>query len=260
VGFTRRPPYLPIPDIYWRRFYERSFFGSPLFFVIAYFTLGEEQKIPDSLWVLSLIGVLFIGTVVAQRSPVITPLSDVSTNQSVFDGVYADEGRYYCPYTCLNLMGDYPQMNLVYLGMSQKAQGGVGQYGSVGFYGYYAGPRSYIIDTQALGDPLLAHLPGDNYRPGHTAHALPAGYVESVTYDENLIADASTHTLYNEVRQLTRGALFTAERWKTIWRFHFSPDFHLSLFMRALSLIVLALLVAYWGFLIACLNPRRWRG
>lgn len=55
-------------------------------------------------------------------------------------------------------------------------------HGSVGFRGYFAGPKAHIIDYYALADPLLARLPASytpNWRIGHFARTVPPGYAET---------------------------------------------------------------------------------
>jgi arabinofuranosyltransferase len=90
---------------------------------------------------------------------------------------------------------------------------------TVGAVGYYLGPRRHVIDTLALGDPLLARLPAKpHWRIGHYERAVPDGYVESVATDSNRIADPRVHVLYDTIRTVTRGPLFTWERWKAIFR------------------------------------------
>ncbi|MCC7010479.1 MAG: hypothetical protein IT184_16845 [Acidobacteria bacterium] len=87
----------------------------------------------------------------------------------------------------------------------------------VGIAGYYTGPRRHIIDAWALCDPLLARLPAQpGWRIGHFSRDLPAGYFESVDQDRNLVEDPRIASLYEVIRIVTRGPLFTAERWRAI--------------------------------------------
>jgi arabinofuranosyltransferase len=90
---------------------------------------------------------------------------------------------------------------------------------TVGAVGYYLGLRRHVIDTLALGDPLLARLPAKaHWRVGHYERAVPAGYLESVVTDTNRIADPKVHALYDVIRLVTRGPLLTRERWHAIVR------------------------------------------
>ena len=45
-----------------------------------------------------------------------------------------------------------------------------------GMLGYFSGPQAYIVDTLALGDPLLARLPAEkDWRIGHFSRKIPQG-------------------------------------------------------------------------------------
>jgi arabinofuranosyltransferase len=88
---------------------------------------------------------------------------------------------------------------------------------SVGLAGYYSGPDRHIIDVFALCDPLLSRLPTMvPWRIGHFQRALPAGYWESVNADRNLIEDPGIRELYDTIRTVTRGPIWSRERWKAI--------------------------------------------
>ena len=88
---------------------------------------------------------------------------------------------------------------------------------TVGLAGYYTGPDRHIIDVFALCDPLLARLPTNvPWRIGHFQRDMPAGYWESVNADRNLIEDPAIASLYETIRTVTRGPLWTRERWRAI--------------------------------------------
>ena len=70
--------------------------------------------------------------------------------------------------------------------------------GSIGFFGLSAGPTKFLIDRNALSDPLLARLPVSprlyfEFYAGHYFRDLPAGYLESCARDENLLQDPLLH-------------------------------------------------------------------
>jgi len=93
----------------------------------------------------------------------------------------------------------------------------------VGFFGYFAGPDKSIIDIWALCDPLLARLPFQpegEWRVGHYRRALPVGYRESYAAGENRFEDPDVAEFYDAIVAVTRGPLFTGERWRAIWRLH----------------------------------------
>ena len=91
--------------------------------------------------------------------------------------------------------------------------------GSVGFYGYFAGPGVHVVDLLGLGDPLLARLPPTDpvWVIGHFGRSLPEGYLETVTTGENRLADPNLARYYDALLLATRGDLFDPQRWAAIW-------------------------------------------
>jgi arabinofuranosyltransferase len=90
-------------------------------------------------------------------------------------------------------------------------------YDTIGMPGFYAGPERHIVDVWALSDPLLARLPAQpKWRIGHYTRTVPEGYIESLIEDRNLIADPAIARLYDRVRLLTRGPLWSSARWRAI--------------------------------------------
>ncbi len=93
--------------------------------------------------------------------------------------------------------------------------------GSIGFFGLYAGPEKFLIDRNALSDPLLARIPVSPRLPfefysGHYFRDIPEGYLESVDQDRNLLTDPLLKDYYDRIRTVTRGPLFTADRLRDI--------------------------------------------
>lgn len=94
-------------------------------------------------------------------------------------------------------------------------------YPATGFKSFYAGPQVVMIDSNALSDPLLARLPADEKKEFVIAHflrSLPDGYEDSMRADHNHIRDPDLAAYYDELRRVTRGPLWTRERWQSIWR------------------------------------------
>jgi arabinofuranosyltransferase len=95
---------------------------------------------------------------------------------------------------------------------------------TIGLFGYYVGPNVHIVDQFALADPLLARLPirhmgpAEHWRIGHFERDMPAGYVESLKSGRNALVDPHLHDLYDQILLVTRGPLFTRQRWAAIWR------------------------------------------
>jgi len=90
---------------------------------------------------------------------------------------------------------------------------------AIGMTGYIGGPNVRWIDPLALTEPFLARLPSrTNTRPGHYERALPAGYLESVISQENLLSDLALRALYSDVKLATQAPLMSFERAGAIWR------------------------------------------
>jgi arabinofuranosyltransferase len=92
----------------------------------------------------------------------------------------------------------------------------------IGEVGFYAGPTKYIIDPNALSDPLLARLPipPDFYFEfwvSHFTRDLPAGYVESRREGRNLIEDPIIHDYFDKLLRVTTGPVFSLTRFKDVF-------------------------------------------
>jgi len=106
-------------------------------------------------------------------------------------------------------------------GRQYRATGEAGPkvHGSVGFRGFFGGPSVFIIDYYALADPLLARIPAKfepRWRIGHFARQRPAGYEEAALGDASKLRDPGLQEYYAHLLTITRGPLFSADRWKSI--------------------------------------------
>jgi arabinofuranosyltransferase len=112
-----------------------------------------------------------------------------------------------------------PPYRGAFLGRRSKAQRDVVAItGEVGFFGYNAGPSVHVVDMFALCDPLLARIPFEpngRWRIGHFERPIPDGYDE-VLLGRGAIRDPTIAALYDRVRLITRGPLFSAARWRAI--------------------------------------------
>ena len=91
-----------------------------------------------------------------------------------------------------------------------------------GCFGFFSGGKT-VIDIWALADPLLARIPyrpAGDWRIGHYARRLPAGYLESRQQGKNLVQDPDLARCYDGLVLVTRGPLFSRSRWREIWRLH----------------------------------------
>jgi arabinofuranosyltransferase len=98
--------------------------------------------------------------------------------------------------------------------------------GSIGFFGFNAGPTKYVIDRNALSDPLLARLPVSEsiyfeFYAGHFFREMPAGYVESRREGRNLLVDSLLHDYYGKLLNVTAGPIFSWSRARDIWELNF---------------------------------------
>lgn len=92
--------------------------------------------------------------------------------------------------------------------------------GSVGLAGYVDGDLVHVVDPWLL-DPFLMRLPvGDlhDWRVGHYYRRIPAGYLESLASGENRIEHPRLANVYDAVRSVTRDPIWSAERWRQLWR------------------------------------------
>lgn len=92
---------------------------------------------------------------------------------------------------------------------------------AVGMRGYTCGPNVHIIDRLGITDPLLARLPAQDlpvWRIGHFFRRVPAGYPESILQGANLIEDPRLRSFYDDLVLITRGPIWSAERWGAIIR------------------------------------------
>ena len=93
--------------------------------------------------------------------------------------------------------------------------------GIIGFIGFYAGPGVHIVDCFALTDPLLARLPAQpRRRIGHFMRRLPEGYVATLSDGGNRLVHPEIVGLYEEIRRVVAGPIWSAARLKSIGRLH----------------------------------------
>ncbi len=100
---------------------------------------------------------------------------------------------------------------------------------TVGYFGYFAGPKVHVIDANALTDALLARIPrliekrtrnARTWRIGHFTRRLPKGYAKTLETGVNAIENPDLAAYYDDLQTVITGPLFTAERWKAIWAFN----------------------------------------
>jgi arabinofuranosyltransferase len=98
----------------------------------------------------------------------------------------------------------------------------VGIAAAIGMFGYFAGPDVYIIDQVSLIDAFAVRLPvTKRWRIGHFARQWPEGYEETLRQGKNLIKDEKLAKLYDKISIVTKGPIFSKERFKTILELNF---------------------------------------
>ena len=97
-------------------------------------------------------------------------------------------------------------------------------------FGYFAGPDEYIVDLNALANPLLARLPvpeEKKWRIGHFERLIPGGYLETLMSGQNKLCNQDLAQYYDKLSLITRGRLLDPERLKAIWQINTGQLDHL---------------------------------
>lgn len=86
----------------------------------------------------------------------------------------------------------------------------------------------WIVDACGLTDPFIARLPavmqpGIRPRPGHILRALPRNYAEVLGKNAPL-SEPSAQALFTDIQTITKGPLWTSQRWAAIWRLLIHAD------------------------------------
>ena len=100
-------------------------------------------------------------------------------------------------------------------------ENGVVSLAQVGVAGFFAPPTAIIVDGYGLNDAFVARLPTADkvsWRIGHFVRALPTGYMETLQYRRNVIADPKLAQLYDRIQVVVSGPIWAWERWKEVLR------------------------------------------
>lgn len=131
----------------------------------------------------------------------------------------------------LRSTGDYGLKSAgKYAGLENAATHSLTKRSTIGVIGYYSGPTAHIIDNLALADALLARLPAkhqEKLHMGHFARAIPVGYIETIHYKTNLIADPKLAAYYDKLRLVISAPLFSPGRLRAIYELNTSSLDHL---------------------------------
>jgi len=219
-------------------FMAGRFFAAPLLLssVLILSTRAPVDRVFGSLLLVAIVAMGCCG-----RTPTFLTGRDYGTLRTNLadDAAIVDERAYYYPVT--GLLSTAPFARSLYTEWirdginARRNHDPILVEGMVGFLGYAAGPDTYVVDSFALGDPLLPRLATVNdplldafcskvhggpcsvsWRTGHFRRNLPPGYLESILTDDNRLPLGDLHSLYDAARRITRGDLWTRERWKAI--------------------------------------------
>lgn len=178
--------------------------------------------ISDKLFSLLLVGILFVG-LSADKPPALIH-GEQPGQADEYSGITNEKYFYFLTNGWINYVRS---SELHYLAVEGRNAGQTGpstvEMNTIGMYGYYAGPRIYILDSYSLSDPLRAHLPVDGYsRVGHYERTIPKGYLETIRsgFSANLIEDPNLRLYYAKLSIVTRGELFAEGRIQEIIRFN----------------------------------------
>ena len=127
-----------------------------------------------------------------------TGIQNVIKNEKTISHFWAEEGQFAC-------WENYPELR-----------------GSTGFYGFYAPRYCHIVDFYGLSDAFVARLPSaSNWRVGHFGRVVPEEYLNSLLLDQNKFQNPEYSDLFEKLKLITRGPLFTRERWRAIFEMNF---------------------------------------
>jgi len=219
-----------------------DFMSGRFFTLILFNSCIILSQIPWQIFTCQLIKGFTLAVLVGLGFHAVSPTiasSQFSNNQEVPPNGIVDERSFYFQATGLfrNLRSQNRQ-ELVHEWVNEgkklkSSEQKVAILTSIGYAGYYAGPKVLIIDKLGLSNAFLSRLPintyddwykhtGKRWRIGHFYREAKPDYINSVKQGKNLIRDPKEAKLYDQIALITRGNLFTYERWKAILQVNFS--------------------------------------
>jgi arabinofuranosyltransferase len=212
---------LYLPYVLWigGDFMSGRFFAAPLLVAVTVLMNTDLQRLKAGRFALFAL-ILGVG-LSSSYSPV---LPGFNRNAGTDSNRVTDEKGNYWPNTALlraRRQAQWPDHDWAQEGRAARIQSpGVVEKGSVGFYGYFAGPEIHVVDLLGLADPLLARLPpvDPHWSIGHFGRRAPEGYIETLATGENHIRDPNLAVYYDKLSLVTRGNLFNLRRLGEIWK------------------------------------------
>ena len=213
-------------------FMRGRFFAAPLFVVLLILvSIDPEQWSRMRITTRTLVFATLTLVLIQNVGGMVFNAMDF--NHVVPYGIYNDKAIYFPASNLpLNLVGRQLQKSpLVKKGEVLRASGeSPVVWATLGFTGYYAGPRIHIVDPLALSDALLARLPAiydPEWHIGHMVRFIPEGYLETIKSGKNVIRDPGVAEYYDHLAVVIKGPLWTRARWKTIYELNTGKFDHL---------------------------------
>jgi arabinofuranosyltransferase len=100
---------------------------------------------------------------------------------------------------------------------------GVVRFGTVGKFGFGAGPGLWVTDELGITDPLLARLPATlapGWRIGHFVRHVPEGYLETLKEGTDEFKDEKLAEFNRKLRTITKERVFSRVRLRAMWELH----------------------------------------
>jgi len=198
------------------------FFSAPLLvavILISQYDFKSFKRIP----LLILSSIVIIAGVMTPFTPLVSAEFFNSEPDTHDNGIFDERGYYYHE-TGLLKNRDNIEIPRHPWALAGSKAGEMGTsptiFRAIGMYGFYAGPNVYVIDTHALGDPLMSKLPipkNNWWNIGHFSRDIPPGYFMTISSGENMIEDKCLAKYYDKLSLITRGNLFDGKRFQEIW-------------------------------------------
>ena len=195
-------------------FMQGRFFALPAF-VAAFLIVSYLTKVKLSEYGYFLIAIIiFLGS--NSTSPLF--VGKEYDNRNVYLGVADESGFYFQRFGLISSRRSWP--NIVTLDNTKPKEAGI-VCGGLGTAGLSKRNKVFFIDYCALTDPLLSQLPAienQDWRVGHQYRHVPINYEYSVLDDNVTLFDKQLNKLYLDIHKVTRGSLFSKERFISIFK------------------------------------------
>lgn len=208
-------------------FMAGRFFSAPFFLATITFVFSAKYLKRSTLILTLTFWALIVYNIEKPHAPYKNDITYAQEWDYEKNNGIADERGFYFPYSSLlkqlKKREEVPPWVTESLELKDSSeQVIVAEYAAIGFLGYAAGPKKYIVDQFALSNAFLARISAEKGRIGHRHRKFPVGYIKSLKSGENLISDPFLSKLYDEINLITKAPLFSLNRFKTIIKLNFN--------------------------------------